>query len=520
MEGIYDLIRSNLTIVMVFLAILLLLWFVSSRKEELKFLLLDLRYSLPLIGKVARLSKDYQSTKTKNGILWWNSEDSLCADYATYYEKVDKNADFYDQCQSYLSKVDERGRSELHLFGWLLIFALVLVEAMGFSYVLAGFTIPGASEDTQRIGALGIAFLVSVLLVAFTHQTGHEWHANSLIGKAKKWWQQDQQHVDKPVPCRGDNRVGLHNDSEDDEHPQWKQLLTRIENVNTDVTPSYKITVFTFILITIVAIGATYVRGQVLNEMLIDEQSMAMKGSEPFDRDPFSETSQLPGELVNIQKEADNKATIDIIDAQRKGGWATFIVLAVIFVFLQIFGILIGYKTGFAGKESAVAKTFLWNFNTRDQFEAFYNRKKQQIARVSQKRLSALQQKLAQRANMLATDQKLNALAATSGERRFLDYATDAVASESDHDYTVIKDDHDHRKNVEMLKVNKLEETQKKESLEEMKARIRQEEIEKIKSEANMNDSVDREALEAELRENIRREELEKLSNTNNSPTS
>ena len=40
-------------------------------------------------------------------------------------------------------------------------------KALGFSYVLAGYTI--ASESLQQIGALAIAFVVSIILIGFTH---------------------------------------------------------------------------------------------------------------------------------------------------------------------------------------------------------------------------------------------------------------------------------------------------------------------------------------------------------------
>jgi hypothetical protein len=45
---------------------------------------------------------------------------------------------------------------------------------MAFSYVLAGYTLPRASENMQQMGAYGIAFLISVILVAFTHFAGAE----------------------------------------------------------------------------------------------------------------------------------------------------------------------------------------------------------------------------------------------------------------------------------------------------------------------------------------------------------
>lgn len=50
---------------------------------------------------------------------------------------------------------------------WIVIFLLVVAKALGFSYVLAGYTI--ASESLQQIGALAIAFVIFIILIGFTH---------------------------------------------------------------------------------------------------------------------------------------------------------------------------------------------------------------------------------------------------------------------------------------------------------------------------------------------------------------
>ncbi|MFX5817271.1 hypothetical protein ABTE26_20460, partial [Acinetobacter baumannii] len=74
----------------------------------------------------------------------------------------------FNEKVTYLTKSGDNGRKATPNWIWLLTISMVFVEAMGFSYVLAGYTLPGASENLQQTGAYGIAFLISVILVAFT----------------------------------------------------------------------------------------------------------------------------------------------------------------------------------------------------------------------------------------------------------------------------------------------------------------------------------------------------------------
>lgn len=62
-----------------------------------------------------------------------------------------------------------------------------MAKALGFSYVLAGYTIPGASESLQQIGALAIAFVIYIILVGFTHFTGGEIYRNTMLKKIRAW---------------------------------------------------------------------------------------------------------------------------------------------------------------------------------------------------------------------------------------------------------------------------------------------------------------------------------------------
>lgn len=387
--------------------------------DQVSFFWLRTKMNMPVIGKISRLSK--QPGRDESG--WFHAEKDLCGEFRPYFADVDKSPKFYDNCKSYLRKVGELGRKKLGFLGWLAICVMVFIEAMGFSYVLAGFTIPGASESLQQQGAIGIALLISGLLVALTHKTGHELHNNTLVKKARTWWHQSD--TDKAM--HPNTQVSLEHDYKDDEDPAWRQILSRIDT-NAAVKPGYKITVSTAIFVLCVAVGATYVRGQVLQteqmEIHGSNGGAASEMSEsPYSADPYASDPDIPAELIDSQAETDKKVEIQIMDANLKGGWATFIVLAVIFVFLQILGVLIGFKTGFGGKESETAYDFSHKFKNRDEFEAYHERKRNLVSQIAQRNLTKLQSKMSNKLSQTATDKGMVKTLEEGNSRTFLAYA-------------------------------------------------------------------------------------------------
>ncbi|MFO6424082.1 hypothetical protein [Motilimonas sp. KMU-193] len=404
-------------------AILLTIWW-----DKVSFWWLNVWYGFPLIGKGARLASDYESKTLVDNVEWFNSEQVLCDAFSEHYDKVNKDVELFKKSQNYLGKVTEDGRNNLHALGWVLIASLVFVEAMGFSYVLSGFTIPGASESLQQQGALGIAFIISVLLVGLTHFTGHELHANSLINKARIWWHNARiKDGSKLAPQTG---ITIENTFDDNGQANYQTLVNRIA-ANGQVKPRYVITIITAIAILVIAVLATYVRGQVLEQMHIEEVALTQTSQSASD-DPYAE--ELPEILVQQQEAAVDKAEDDAWSREQKGGWGTFIFLAFLFVFLQIFGILIGFKTGFAGKHSSAARKNLGDFKTSDQFENYYRREKNQIARVAQKRLKMLQQHMLKKANQNCQDSSILASLERNGARTFLVYMQKQEGDEITHE--------------------------------------------------------------------------------------
>lgn len=212
-------------------------------------------YSLPLIGKISSLSKD--PNKDPVDTAWFKVEKTLCRDYKQFIRIQDEHD--FDEKITYLTKAGDIGRRSTPKLIWILTVALVFVEAMGFSYVLAGYTLPGASENLQQTGAYGIAFLLSVILVAFTHFSGHELYKSGKIKSARQEWIESGR--------KGKTTTGTvplaKSQSVDDDQPGYVQLMNRVGTI-----PSYYATIGTAVFVVVIAIFATYVRGQVLEKQL------------------------------------------------------------------------------------------------------------------------------------------------------------------------------------------------------------------------------------------------------------
>lgn len=386
----FPVLAWSIVFVMIAMVVVVALW------DKVKWWWLNTWMSFPLIGRIATLASKGPGDETENG--WSQAEETLCKDYECFLPA--KNQSDYKEKITYLTKAGDYGRTPMPTWIWVLTALLVFVEAMGFSYVLAGYTIPGASENLQQTGALGIAFIVSVLLVAFTHFAGHELYVTTQIKNAHRGW------LGRKKKDKDGNQTAFRThvinvevaQSTDDSDSIPVQLANRVGEYG-----SYKITGFTILLVLLVAAGATYVRGEVLEKTLHDEvtgKSSQMEvtslAGDGLDMSANGlENTSLPDADIAQNRAAKDKSVLDGVGIDRRGGWGTFIVLAFIFVFLQILGVIFGYKWGFAGQGSKIAYKAIGN--GRYASYADVRRHFKEVADVAQAQLERLQLRLTHR---------------------------------------------------------------------------------------------------------------------------
>ncbi|MCL6327341.1 hypothetical protein [Pectobacterium polaris] len=359
--------------------------------DQVSYFFLNMMSSMPLIGHVSRLSRANEPRRQGTGKLaWYPAEEAICAKYWQYYKTSNLDADFYLRCVNYLNKVDERGRKPTGVILWGCSVVLVLLEAFIFALVLSPFIASNISANQAEFSAIVISVLIGVVLVPATHLMGSELHKNTLLKKIR-YWHSEARHSGSAKELSKNPEISLENTRLDDNAPNYIQMLNRVTH-NVHVKPQYWATAVALALIIFFSVGAYLVRAATINAM----DTQAVNGS------PFSQVVQtseaspfdLPSGAVEDNAKADTQASQEITDNRIFASKLTFIILSVIFVGVQLIGILIGIYRSFAGIESKAAAKYIGNFSGSEEFASWHAMRCERVERDGQEKLTSLQNRL------------------------------------------------------------------------------------------------------------------------------
>jgi len=401
---IWAVLTAYYTIILPTLGLVVLILAIRHWWGEITYFFLRLRTGFPLIGFIARNSGQRQNPalNIEGGAPWYRSELELCSRYYRFYTDTYKDPEHYDRCSDYLKKIEESGRKPAGPGLWGLNVLLVVAEAYILGLVLAPFMATNVSADMGEWMALAIAVLVSIILLLLTHVMGKEIHHNSLLKKASVLYQATPDKSADAV------QLTLAETRQDDAAPRYLKLLNRLEH-DAEMAPSRKWTIIACIGITAIAVFAYFIRSSTLNQMeteLVNASPYAALSAQAGDDSPFSTPSlsigpvtigpfTLPGEAAEDNHEADQRAASEVMSERILGYKLTFVMLSVIFIGVQIIGIMIGVTRTFAGVHSEKAYDGLDGFSSRSEFVAWYERKRERIARDAEMHLSRLQKNIA-----------------------------------------------------------------------------------------------------------------------------
>jgi hypothetical protein len=366
--------HSGALAVVVFL--LLAIVILTAWWESISLSLQSALHSLPFIGGIAWLARRQRRPTTERKYSDTTAVLALCGSYARFI-RVLSRAD-YDNYMNYLRKAGDLGRRPFPPLLRIVFFCMVLVEAAVLAYVLAGWTLPGASEFAQQVAAFGIGFLIAVILVFFTHWAGLEIYQANHFRRDRNEWVADGRHGSLYGPDLSLNDT----QSVDDHEPAYRQRATRGHGNMT-----YALTAITVVMVLAVGIGAAFVRGQVIEQELVLESAMRAKAVQRFESNlPAAARADSAAEQQMIQQE---------ISIKRRGGWATLVILSIIFFFLQLLGIFFGYRYSFNGRLSKDAYRALKadRFSSYSELLQYYDR----VADIAQSKVERLQQLIEQK---------------------------------------------------------------------------------------------------------------------------
>lgn len=374
-----DFIQANLGPAIWCVVVLLLAVGAFAFRSTLEFWLNHWKYTFPVLGKTARLSR--HGIHGKDG--WTDSERTLCGDYNKFISYLSK-AEFSKR-NEYLAKSDDSGRSPTPLWLLTLLTVLVIAEGLGFSYLLGSWMARDGSANTHTLLMVAIVLVLCVIMVFLTHVAGHQLYRSNLVARCRKQWKQD-----KSQERFSSRKVKLDDDqSVDDDEPDYTQVANRV-----GTSHSYFMVVLTVAVILVIAGTSTWMRWSNLNA---EQTREAMGVSQSADAgNPFATANSMPAELVASQKAADDRAKAEESSSTRSEGAAAFITLAVIFVVTQIVGIFGGFAWGFGGRESFAAWKTTKGFKTFEDYNNYYA----PLRAIAQSQLENLQKRMAENADI------------------------------------------------------------------------------------------------------------------------
>lgn len=368
--------------------------------DQVRYFFMRLGVWLPWVGMIARESrKPHVKGRQSGDVVWYKSEEALCSRFYAHYSRMARDAAFFDKCADYLNKTDERGRRPKSLAMWVGTIVLVLLEAYIFSLVLVPFMDSRVSANQAVFAAWGLATMIAVILVTVTHMMGWELHRNALLKKARAWYENARRdHTARPLKPSG--RIDLDRSFDDNDEPQYIQIVNRVPHA-ASVRGGWVFSVVAVSMILVFAVGAYWIRSLTIMEL----ETGQVNGAHAMAAKPGSMSLfDLPADARADGKAADDRATgemqADHIAAYR----TTFVILSVIFVGIQIVGIMVGFFRSFAGKQSREAAVFIGNFNSASEFAAFYEQKGELISGDAQAALDALHQRIQMRHELAGSD--------------------------------------------------------------------------------------------------------------------
>lgn len=189
------------------------------------YTLMRIWHAVPFIGRIASLSREKPDSTTG----WPSVETKLCGKYLTHYtDYPETKVGLYLKSKDYLAKIGEAGRRPMPMWVLALSFALLILEAVGFAFVLGPWINPNVSATQMGYLAWSVAFFLALISGFFAHFAGHHVHYNSIIKKAHAWWSHDRKNTNRPSSLKQLPAVSIDQTYDDNEQPDYQQIMTRI----------------------------------------------------------------------------------------------------------------------------------------------------------------------------------------------------------------------------------------------------------------------------------------------------
>lgn len=354
-------------------------------------------WKMPFFGRLKKLVNKHDHRPNKAG--WTNAERELGAAMQSHMQQYGSfDPEYFQRAKDYLLRAGDASHKPMSLLMWGVLVIILIAEAYGFGWVLAQIIGEDMDKTARTFMLFSASSLLSIVFAGLTHWAGTEWHRANVAKEVYNEWMNDSD-LEKPSSCRRLYRVDFrisdpdstnHNDR-DAGSPSYVQMLNRLKLSPSEAdkkTARITLIIATIVMATLITGVRFYfadqsaLRARIANEMILDANAV---GQGPTVR------SDVPADLDAKNNGSLSDAMNQELDAKMKANALTFIALAIVFVIIQLIATLMSQHHTFNGELSLFAYRVTHRFNTRDEYENFFNEKRRYIVQIAQELMAELQ---------------------------------------------------------------------------------------------------------------------------------
>lgn len=368
--------------------------------DEVRYFFMRAWHIMPVVGTVAKAARQYKKNSSiVHESNWLDVEKNIADLYYSEYVSADQDITYYSQCKDYLAKVLESGRKKAPVWVLPIIIILLVMEAIGFAYVLGPFMAPRISANNLQVVVWSLALILSLISGFIAHHAGTAQHYNSLLRKANTWFSQSKSQNN----LNDVGEIQIVHTYEDNEQPRYNQIAGRI-SIDHDCAEHRRPIWGFYAWIIFIALAAFGVRYYTL-QMVESKESVSSFQASNTTTSPWSNV--LPAQAEQNNQHARQQAENDMQQSKHDASLVTFVILSIIYIGVQFFAFFMGRSYGFAGIHSEEAWLQTHRFPNAQAMRSSMERRKRAITMHADHKLSMLRRKLMHKSTTSAAEREL-----------------------------------------------------------------------------------------------------------------
>lgn len=320
----------------------------------------------------------------------------------------DVGSEEFSRAREFLKLSGQNGRKPMSRWIWVILAMLTIAEALGTGLLLAPLMSKDITPNLAILVGSVVALAIAAIALIITHGAGEDLFRNGLLNKVRTSFRQNGVFL-KKGGARADATVGTIGpedaQSTDKDLDPVARLASRI-GATTMSSMNLKLwrLILSVVFIIVFGVGTTAYRHYLFNRQQGSAASGVSAASASPDYkslfnpkngsgSPASGGMPLPDAVASAAKQSQTQAKDVIALDTSRANDAGITILALIYVFTQLIGILTGYKYSFFDSDAEKAYN---NTHGELSYEGYLRKVVRPVAQRAQMRLGQLRSKLSQ----------------------------------------------------------------------------------------------------------------------------